>query len=291
MRKNNHNPGFTLIELLVVISIIALLVSILLPALQSAKRKAGGAVCLVHQKGIALAWMMYANENRDMLVGSSVEWRDARISSGEYKIDWVYLPQDEQGNFAYTQTQYWVVPQGQWRECEIWGIRRGKLYAYTENEGVYHCPTDSRDKQIKGFRTYSMAGGLNGETESVSGSQFVLKKITQINQPSEKYVTVEEPHAGWNAGSWLVFWPEYQRLRPRYTTDTVATWHGGGTVMNFADGHAETHIWQDEETLTNAEIEQNSGIENPAGNSLGDNDYLWMKKHYPYNERGVPPKR
>jgi prepilin-type N-terminal cleavage/methylation domain-containing protein/prepilin-type processing-associated H-X9-DG protein len=284
-----RKSAFTLIELLVVISIIALLVSILLPALQMAKRKAGGAVCLVHQKGIALAWVMYAQDNKDLMVGSSVEWRPELIANGSYKINWVYKPEDEQGNPAYTSTQGWLVPQGLWRETEIWGIRRGKLYPYTESDGVYHCPTDSRDKNVKGFRTYSMAGGLNGEADQISSKQLALKKTTQINQPSEKYITVEEPAPGWNAGSWLIFTPEQQVLPVRYATDPVATWHGGGTVMNFCDGHAETHIWQDPETVTNAELGQQGGTILWNGDILGDNDYLWMKKHYAYNEKNAPP--
>ena len=50
-RKNQpFRHGFTLIELLVVVSIIALLVSILMPALRIAKEQATGALCLTRQK-------------------------------------------------------------------------------------------------------------------------------------------------------------------------------------------------------------------------------------------------
>ena len=57
--------GFTLIELLVVVAIIALLVSLLLPALETAREHAAVAVCAtrLHQVGIALA--MYAGDNWD----------------------------------------------------------------------------------------------------------------------------------------------------------------------------------------------------------------------------------
>lgn len=59
--------GFTLIELLVVISIIALLVSILLPALGNARKQAQMAVCLSHEKQIYTSFYMYAMSNRDYL--------------------------------------------------------------------------------------------------------------------------------------------------------------------------------------------------------------------------------
>ena len=59
--------AFTLIELLVVISIIALLVAILMPALNKAREQATGAVCLSNQKGFLLSWVMYAQSHQESL--------------------------------------------------------------------------------------------------------------------------------------------------------------------------------------------------------------------------------
>ncbi len=66
-RRSPTGSGFTLIELLVVISIIALLISILLPALQAARAASRSVLCLGHARQLALLMVMYADSAHDLL--------------------------------------------------------------------------------------------------------------------------------------------------------------------------------------------------------------------------------
>ena len=64
-RPCRYTHGFTLIELLVVVSIIALLLSVLLPALNKARSMAKRVVCQSNLKQIGIAWQMYLDDNED----------------------------------------------------------------------------------------------------------------------------------------------------------------------------------------------------------------------------------
>ncbi len=75
MRRNSHRPlhsartghGFTLIELLVVVAIIALLISILLPALAKAKEHTKSGVCQSNLRQLVMAITYYAEDNQNRL--------------------------------------------------------------------------------------------------------------------------------------------------------------------------------------------------------------------------------
>lgn len=112
-----RKKGFTLIELLVVISIIALLLSVLIPALGKAKEAAQRIVCRNHLKNIGLANAIYGSENSGHNVPfvdrTLAPWRFAWLTNEAFRG---YLDMDskqEQGTSSYTSPKDFLCPTDQ----------------------------------------------------------------------------------------------------------------------------------------------------------------------------------
>ena len=80
----SRRQGFTLIELLVVIAIIAVLMAILMPALQRVKKQAATAACLSRLKQWSLAFAMYCDDNDNNFFTGEVNGTRNNAGSGRF---------------------------------------------------------------------------------------------------------------------------------------------------------------------------------------------------------------
>ena len=237
--------AFTLVEMLVVIAIIAILASLLLPALAVSKKKGQQTKCLSNLHQLGLSMMMYIDDNQGAFAGI------ASVHLGFNAADWIYW-----------RTNTAIYPP----------IEKSPIVADTgsASAALFRCPLD----QISGARftaptadgpylySYSLTGygtgGYAGFTNTTANlgmstiftarSKFIFKQ-TAVNNPTLKIMFAEEPGGPWdsptggvgiNDGRWM---PGQDPLTNR---------HQGNANVTFADGHAEAVKWQFGSNLTNS---------------------------------------
>ena len=299
-KNRPEDRGFTLIELLVVIAIIAILAAMLLPALSKAKMKATQAACLNVEKQLALAWVMYSDDNNDLLVNLStyngsatpqtygVPWRTdmaVGLTDGELVVP---LPT---GVTAGTEAaQKYLTEMGfQQPRNNV----SGPLFPYCKNSDVVHCPGDKRYQSRVGpgytgpysWDSFSGVTFLNGESRWDSRN---LSKRTAITRPSDKFIWIEGADMrGENRGSWAM--QNYGTVAANFTDakfqDSPAAFHVTSADFNFADGHAEGRKWLDGATVAFAndtlQTKDSGGATQTAANHAGNPDLQWLGRHYP----------
>ena len=213
-----NKSAFTLIELLVVIAIIALLMAILMPALERAREQGIRIICMNNLRQLLLAWNFYADSNDGKIVRG-----DIREHDGDHPDEIPWVEQD------------W--PRGDLTDDEmIRAIKAGALFPYTKNVKLYKCPIATFGE----WRTYAVVDSMNAD--DLDGGTM-LKHTSEILNPYERAVFVDDSGAT-PMGAWSIHYSVPQWW------DEPPNRHGDGGTWGFADGHSEYWKWQDPRTYT-----------------------------------------
>ena len=207
-----NKTGFTLIELLVVVSIIALLIAILMPALGAAREASRTAVCLSNTKQMALATVAYATEN-------DMDLPTVGFSHGS-------AVHAEQGSWFFL------------------------LEPYVDGKLLYRCPSDESEawnvadsngrlRRVSYASSYMLTGFIAGKYESYNN-------LDRLPRPSLTVFSgelAEESVSGFATADHVH--PETWFAAPA-TLDNIireqleVEQHHGKSNFVYLDGHAET---------------------------------------------------
>ena len=211
-----HGRAFTLIELLVVIAIIAILASLLLPALAKAKESAKRITCINDLRQLGMSVTMYADDHDGMYPQRGGVWES--------------LASQPKASASGATSNYWPL----------------QLQSYYVDTKVLYCPSDVLDPKNNGKglgfaaldakRSY-LFNGFNDYFKGfpVTGSAMPESAIKQTSET----VLFGEKDGQVSGHWWMDYWmgDDYTEL-DQTRHNKVGTSNVGGSNYAFADGSA-----------------------------------------------------
>ncbi|MBL9127250.1 MAG: DUF1559 domain-containing protein [Verrucomicrobiales bacterium] len=274
LRTGTSEHGFSLVELLVVIAILALLASILLPAISSAKESARRIQCINNLRQLSVTWEVYADDHGERL---PVNGYGTPETLGPHRL-WV-VGDTHRNPPSFTNESYLLDP------------KHAGFAGYLQSASVYKCPSDRVTIEIdaRAFpktRSYSLNGYLgwqapNFQSSFLSPNHQLFLKSGDLGaaSPANLFQFVDTAPGNICHSAFVVAIDP--GLKGLYYHLPSAQ-HGRRGNLTFVDGHVETHRWKDKETTELARerwIPDHLTLQYP-----GNADLAWLQ------ERASQPK-
>ena len=232
--RQSVRTGFTLVELLVVIGIIALLVSVLLPALNKARVAAVQAACLSNHRQLMQGILQYTNEYRGHYPMNGTLGPNPNNPAANVGFDWFTGPM-----------------VGKYLKSRPVSATNGMDFPYYVTSLIFSCPSVPYVGEASVGKWYAPMGiGYNCWPESrlwkANYSGQAELRAGRLHQPTTLIILVDvgqsmNTFGNFSAGSanWTQ-WYVGQSSPSDPPLGAVAYRHGQRTTVSFADGHSET---------------------------------------------------
>lgn len=269
-----RQAGFTLIELLVVIAIIAILASMLLPALNKAKAKGQGITCMNNHRQIALGWRMYTEDNRDQIPFASEDSRQPWTLAATWVTGTLDFDPNNRSNWDPNMD-----------------LVKSPLYTYIgKNVKLFKCPSDKSFVTVQGqqrprVRSMSMNlylggwGGTDGGWGGAVSNYKIFRKLSDILDPSPTkcFVLLDMREDSIDMGNFATDMNGYPATPGSYGFwDMPGIYHNLACGFSFADGHSEIKKWRDSRTTPPIVP---GGQYNDRVSSANNKDVAWLQDH------------
>lgn len=261
--KRARRSGYTLTELLVSIAIGSILLGLLLTSLRKGRASADSASCMSSAKQLNAAWLMYANDNNEIIVPNV----DGLLGGF---TNWVA------GNMANKMDA---------TDFRLLTDRSRSLLAPYVNTGLlFKCPADESKK----VRSVSMNCRLNPRSQSDrprwvgdrNDGYMTFRTLGDIARATDTFVFIDESDITINDGFFAVDMSNtgdpagVGKPTPYFIIDYPASFHSGAATVSFADGHIIKHHWRSRSTFT--QIRPRSHVSAP------NIDMSWLQAHCTY---------